>query len=358
MRIVGIQILITVAAILVQGCSSHSAREYNVYDFISSCDGEAWELCRRKQNSLKKASIQSFQKQLDRAFETAYPHSDLHSRTNKKDFELLIVRDPHSAFLFQSTLSNINGRSRHVIKTSSETIVTLGKLTMAGHLSRLPGFNDEWLARYMMYVRGTPDGQPIVDPLRASGLLSVDQGKVSVPPGAPDFRDIFRLSMHENYQFLTYLVAHELYHLDRPFECLESDSVCRVLKQKDETAADQFATALFIKLWQDMTEEHINIALPAHIMSQLMAVMEGRAARSPIIGQSHPPLHERYRSTVLTLKAWFDRNYHSNEAAPLRELIEMHLETLSDIDEESPEGYFDDLDSEAEGVTLASLKIF
>jgi len=327
----------------------------SIAGFVSACPQRNWEACRRRDNSLDRASIESFQRMLDRAFDDAYSVSSLRKSTTKEQFERLIVRDPTTAFLFDSTTSFRTGKAIRTIRTSSETFATISKITIARHLARLPRFSDSWLAKYLLFIRKTPDGTVIIDPLRASGLVS-REGKAT--PGVPDFTPAIREGIEDTHAVITFMVGHELYHLERPLVCAGSAEQCNALRREDEANADGYSVQILHSLELKDPSGGYRLAIPAYVFSQLMLTMEGSTGRSPIVGGQHPPNHERLRSAALAIRAWCDSNPSDASSAADRDLADSALKIVADIDRETPSKYFSAVDAEASAVTLASLKIY
>lgn len=346
--------IILFSALTVLGCSQ-SARAPDLFGFISTCTSGDWEACRRRNNRLDLASTQSFQKMLNDAFDQAYSVSDLRRSTTRDEFDLVVVRDPVDPFLFESTTRERNGRTIRVIRTSSETFSTISKITIARHLPRLPKFQMDWIGHYLLYMRKSSSVGGIVDPLRASGLVLMAEPKRK--PGTPDFSDALRDGINDTLTVVTFLVAHELFHLERPFHCELTADKCGPLRKRHETDADANAILLLQQLaTDDPTPDH-RLEVPIAVFAQLMLVLE-RATEHPTDTTNHPALHERLRAATLALDSWMNGKADNASIASLREFSELAHSTLSRIDSETPQKYFEGVDDEAKSASLESLKLY
>jgi hypothetical protein len=334
------------------GCRA-SGEQPDSFGFIADCGDGDWEACRRRHNASDRASVESFQRMFDQAFAEVFAYSTSSKTVEPSAYERLIVRDPLHAFLFQAEPVQLGAREVRVIRTSAETFATISKITIARHLPDLEGFNEEWLARYMLYIRKTPDESAIVDPLRASGLV---RATGNMNKGVPDFTDALKQGINDTHIVMTFLVAHELYHFDHPFSCSGSTLECEALRKAHEAGADAFAIDVLAKLAaKDPTPDYL-LGLPTYVFSQLMLVLQG--ARVAIAPKTHPPDHERLRSAALTLEQWVNAHPDNPAAAGLRDMANLALKIVKDIDAEGPTAYFQVIDNEASDVTLASLKVF
>jgi hypothetical protein len=292
---------------------------------------------------------------LDDTFDDVYALSTLSGKVPREQFERVIIRSPNQSFLFSSTIGSRDGQPVRVVRTSSETFATVTKIAIARHLRELPRFGENWLAHYLLYMRKTADGEEIIDPLRASGMIA---NGLTLAPEAPDFSNALRQGINDTYALMTFMVAHEFYHLEHPATCSDDSPACLASSRADEAAADVYATAILDKLAKQDGSEAYQLGIPCYLFAQLMLVMEGVNGRTPILPGSHPPTHERLRNAALSLKGWTEANAASPAAEDLRAMADYSLGIAARIDAETPAKYFAGVDEEAATVTLQSLKLY
>lgn len=334
------------------GCQS-KPREGDVFGFIAECPQGTWEDCRRKRHVSERASIEPYQKMLDDTFADVFVFSPSYTADSHKLFEREVVSDPLTAFMFEAYRFRGNDGEKRVIRTSSETFATITKMAMVRHFTGLPKIGDEWPPKYLLYIRNTADGAAIMDPLRASGLITMNG---EVRPGVPDFTDAIRQGINDTYSVVSFLVAHEIYHLDNPFACAAATDECLARRRQHETDADTFAIDVLGKLAAQDPEPDHRLGVPIYVFSQLMLVMQG--ARVSVAPATHPPNHERLRSAARALDKWIKAHPASPSAPSLRLLADQALKIVKDIDTEGPNAYFAGVDEEASEVTLASLRVY
>lgn len=339
------------------GCAT-PAPEPPYLGFAPSCatDAGSWETCRRKNNRDDRQTVAAFQKMLDDTFAQVLAESPLSGKFTVSQFDLVVVRSAAQSFLFESNAGTRNGTPVYTVRTSSETFATITKIAIARHLYKLPRFGEEWLSYYLLYLRRTPEGQELMDPLRASGMLP-PKG-LALAPGVPDFSYALRQGINDTYYLTSFMVAHELYHIENPATCSDDSPSCRARRRADEAAADVYATAIMERIGRKDGTEGYQLAIPSYLFSQLMLVMEGVQGRSPVDPAFHPPTHERLRFAAIALKSWVDANPSSPASTDLRTTAEYALRIASRIDSETPDAYFAGLDQESVGVTLKSLKLY
>ncbi len=230
-------------------------------------------------------------------------------------------------------------------------MATLGKMAIALRLHEVPRFTDTWMPRYLLYIRKTPEGDQIIDPLRVSGLVFYDpELRVTA-----DFIAPLRASLEDTYSVISFLVADELYHLDRPFQCKDDKESCMGRRRQHETDADAFAINVLSNQATGKGAPDHYLAIPLVIFSQLMLTMEG--ARRPVFPQTHPPDHQRLRSAAMAVDKWLSANPGKSDGS-LRLMIDQTMKVLRDIERETPAAYFAGLDQEASEITLDSLKVY
>src|SRR5690348_1416660 len=120
---------IVLGSMLLTACSE--PRREDTFAFIADCPDGNWEDCRRRHNSLDRASIESFQNMLDKTFDKIWSLTPAEGHGPRELYELQIVRDPLQAFLFESSRLDRGGKEVRVIRTSSETFATITKITIA-----------------------------------------------------------------------------------------------------------------------------------------------------------------------------------------------------------------------------------
>jgi hypothetical protein len=288
---------------------------------------------------------------MNRSLDEALELSPSKSTVPRSRFEVVVSREATSAFVFESKRLLRNGVELRRIETTGETMATIGKMAIALRLHEVPRFTDAWMPRYLLYIRKTPEGDPIIDPLRASGLVYYDpELRVTA-----DFIAPFRAGLEDTYSALSFLVAHELYHLDHPFHCKDVSEICMGRRRQHEADADAFAIYVLSNHAKNKGVPDHYLAVPLVIFSQLMLTMEGR--RKPIFPQTHPPDHERLRSAAMAVDKWLNENPGKSDGS-LRLMVDQTLKVLHDIETETPAAYFAGMDQEASKVTLDSLKVY
>lgn len=234
---------------------------------------------------------------INRIFE-ALPETD---RRILKDIEIEILNAPAGMFVFESGFDL--ERRIPIIRTSSETIATLIKITMAQQVSTLSESPDEWLTRYLLYVRGTRDGRLIVDPLRASGIIN-ERDEVTKSVTREQLREIDRLAKLKFDEVLTFILAHEIAHLIKPRsqkQIFETQEKYLERVRADESRADAAALDILRTIEETQTEPD-GRKLPLYLIGapqlflQWIVTMQG--VRHSLSPTTHPLDHIRAAAVI------------------------------------------------------------
>lgn len=282
-------------------------------------------------------------------------------RAKLGEVETDVLRAPKGLFVFASGFDLQEVPPKPLIQTSSETVAGLQKVAMAQSVGTLVDNDGAWLHRYLLYVRALPDGDAIVDPLRASGIyqggnppvLAIERSK---------FETIWNGAQAMFDSMLTFLIAHEIAHLVNPRKpqgLLESEERYTARVRADEVRADREGLNLLaaIEARETGSEKQVPLYILGAPMVFLQWIVTMQGARRSLHARTHPLDHIRALSAVRqigTMLAGLPLTSAERGSLP-----RVSAETIAEIDaieQRGREAYFSALDKEAQGVSLASLR--
>lgn len=335
------------------GCVSGVVSYDDSFGFIDRCAGMSWETCRRQRHRVNEASVDVYERMLRQTFLDVSRSVQSRSAFPIERYSFVVLREPLFPFLVESQRAFDSRGERRYVRASAETFSTVGKLAMARHLVGIGRIDLEWASRYLVSIRRIPPGDPIVDPLRVSGLIS-ESAEVAV--SAPDFTPAIREAINDTYSVMQFVMAHEIYHLEHPFHCNASPTECKRAVAAYEVEADQFAFGVMATLAAKESDPGHHLAVPTFLFSMLMLTMD--RVETLDRGSSHPPNFERMRSSIEALKRWMIANPTSSAADNLQEVVDIATGILADIDSNGPDAYLRALDEEAQAVDRLALRLY
>jgi hypothetical protein len=282
-------------------------------------------------------------------------------RSKLGEVEIDVMQAPKGLFVFASGFDFHEVPPAPLIQTSSETVAGLHKVAMAQSVGTLVDKDGAWLYRYLLYVRALPDGDAIVDPLRASGVyqggnppvLAIERSK---------FETVWNNAQWMADSMLRFLIAHEVAHLvtpRKPQGILESEEKYTKRVRADEARADSEGLKLLaaIEAMEAGAEKQVPLYLLGAPMVFLQWIMTMQGARRSLRPRTHPLDHVRALSAVRQIGLMLaDLPLTSVERKSIPNTNAKAIAEIEAIEKRGVEAYFADLDKEARGVTLASLR--
>lgn len=281
-------------------------------------------------------------------------------RARLEKLQLGVLSAESSYFFFESGFDASTGERLPTIRTSAETTASLLKISMAQQVGAYRDADGAWLHRYMLYVRRVPDGLPILDPLRASGMVTPENKlAASVPPAK--FDEMANEAKKNFDCMLTFLLAHEVAHLleprpDRGSKESLADYLARV--RADEAKADSVALDILADVERRQPGEK---TLPLYLVGApflfLQWVVTMQASRHALKPTTHPLDHVRAASVMKKLLVLLPTlPITPTEVKLVTKAANEGLEEMSRIEKVGLENYFADLDQQAAKVTVESLR--
>lgn len=306
------------------------------------CTDDVWENCRRDNLTTDQETIGFFANIVEDALARIVKLYESDTRISSARVGITLSPSDLRPIFFQTqTISRSEG-DEYVIRTSVETLSTLSKINIAIRVAQHDEVGIDWLAQYLLFLRKNGGDATRIDPLRALGLIDVD-GPIGKLEGLPD---IIKRGIDDSVAMLTYLIAHELYHVKIPFVCFEIPVQCNNKKRSDEIRADLFAIETLSLLFEgDSYYAH----LPSHVFTRL-AILLGE----PSTPRTHPHHVDRVRQSKTALVSWATANGTTVDGETLKYLNNF----LRSVDEEGIAGYFSGLDEEAIPIAYDDLKLF
>lgn len=215
----------------------------------SSGDMNAWEEQRRAQAG---QDMEAFKHVIENRRDRLIASRPALQRKQLEGIEVSVGTDAYYTFVCEtSVFVDDNGNRRRQLLMTVETIVTIYKVAGAIALRILdPSLGDEWSRDYLLYMRKTPNGVPIIDPLRARGLITADG---AIRQGIS--REMFTKWEEESKaladSMLMFLVAHEIGHFanwltDR--QTTESEVDFERRRRASEAEADKFGLTMLLDI--------------------------------------------------------------------------------------------------------------
>lgn len=276
--------------------------------------------------------------------------------------EVEILNAPTSMFIFESGYFIDHQTRRAIIRTSSETIATLGKIAFAMQICSLASDPDRWLGQYLLYIRAMPDSELIVDPLRASGVIN-EKGEIAEAVDAVRLKEAERLAKLKFDEMLTFLLAHEVAHLARPRaskSVSETEAAYLARVRRDEARADRVALDMLASV-EESQREPSGGRLPLYLIGapelfiHWIITMQGR--RHSLSPSTHPLDHVRAKAVLSQIEGMLKSlPIPAEEKVELGNIIASSKALVSDIDTIGPAQHAAFLDEEAKGVTLEKLR--
>lgn len=206
-----------------------------------------------------------------------------------------VIQDKTRLSVYSERRSDGEGGSDRTLYISFESEVTLLKIAAAESISRKLNDGDGWLAAYLAYVKNIPDGEPVVDPLRACGILSTEG---DFHASRKQLENIQTETIKLAGAMFMFIIAHELGHL------LGKEPVNSTIPH--ELAADRFALELLRKIEESSSEKQKSnmplyiIGAPA-LFLQWIGSMKGGG--HDLMSETHPFDHIRARNAALYIRS-------------------------------------------------------
>jgi len=272
-----------------------------------------------------------------------------------KTIKISVVRNNPSAFLMYSSIYRSGDSLQHTIYIGEVTWKNFAFASQARALiGKGVGIDENWVARYMLFIRKSSDFATIPSPGIAAGITD-KAGKIARLSDEQQKEAIAEAVMNAQRR-TTFLLGHELYHHFYPLPGrVQETAVQYAEKQRiDEAKADEFGFKLALcRTVIRRTLEDVSAAPLLFIDWILM--MEG--ARRSLAAGSHPLDHTRARAAasflLQTILKMPDASKDQELLGTYRQLI-----ALADkIDKEGASTYFAVIDKESQEVNLASLNV-
>lgn len=330
----------------------------------SSGDVITWEEQRRARSTQDEEMRQSFERILEKRRDQLIASLPPLQRRQLEGIEVRV--DNHNddyMFIFESKpLIDSNGNRHRKLSTTVETIVTIYKVAGAIALANLdPNVGENWSDEYLLYMRKTPNGVPIVGPLQASGILTAD-GVIRPGVSHEMLADWKKETAQISECMIMFLVAHEIGHFanwitDR--QTNESDRDFEKRKKASETEADRFGLSMLLDIERSTAslapKDRPQFYARGAPMVFLWWVWSMEGSRHPISAETHPLDHER----ALTTADLIFSNIDSFGLTPKEreQLIKATTELRDEMANIKKQGqkFFDDLDLKAADITIATL---
>jgi hypothetical protein len=323
-----------------------------------------WELERRDSELISGELAESIRGPIETRVERILKVLPAGTRARIGQVHIDVLNAPNTLFIFESGFGLVAGTRRSIIQTSSETIAGLEKIAMAQQVGMLIDDEGAWLNRYLLYVRTVPDGQPILDPLRASGVIRLD-GTITSSIDAAHIKEIAHNAKLTFDIMLTFLVAHEIAHLTAPRADQGSNETKAAYNERvrrDEAKADREGLRMLAAIEASQPQQAEKKTLPLYILGapflfhQWIISMQG--SRHSLTPTTHPLDHVRALSAVSFIESLLPTlPVSDNERAKMTKAIQESKLEIQGIDQQGAQ-YFADLDEEAKTVTIESLRFF
>jgi hypothetical protein len=277
------------------------------------------------------------------------------------NIDIRVLKAPQGLFVFESGFDLEEVPPIPLIRTSSASVAGLQKVCMAQSVGTLVDNDGTWLNRYLLYIRSTPAGDPIVDPLRASGILGGEQNPVTNIEKSK-FDLIWKNAQIVFDIMLTFLLAHEIAHLALPRKSqgsLESLEAYNDRVRIDESRADREALKMLaaVEATQNGSTKNVPLYLTGAPMVFLQWIVTMEGAQRSLHPRTHPLDHKRALAAVLEIEKMIgELPLTDSERIRLPALIAETREEVAIIERRGVAAYFADLDRQAREVTLASLR--
>lgn len=273
-----------------------------------------------------------------------------------KTIKISVVRNNPSAFLMYSSIRRAGGSLQHTISIGEVTWKNFAFASQARALIGAGvGIDEEWVARYMLFIRKSPDFTTIPSPGVAAGIMD-KAGKIAKLSDEQQ-KEINAKAVMDAQRRTTFLLGHELYHHFYPLPGIARETAGEYAEKQrlDEAKADEFGFRL--TLCRTVIRRNLEDLNAAPVLfADWILMMEG--ARRNLAPGTHPLDHARAKAAasfiLQTILKMPDASKDQELLGNYRELM-----TLTEmIDKEGASTYFAGLDKEAQEVNLASLKVF
>ena len=282
-------------------------------------------------------------------------------RDRLANIDIVILTAPQSLFVFESGFDTTTSPPTPLIRTSSASLVGLNKVSMAQSVGTLADKDGSWLFKYLLYMRAIPDGGTIVDPLRASGVVSGGVNGI-VEIDRASYERVWNDAQIVFDNMLTFLLAHEMAHLVSPRlpkGTFDSEMSYEQRVRDDEARADREALKMLAAV--EETQTGADKSMPLYLLGapvvffQWIVTMEG--SRRSLHPRTHPLDHSRAELAVLEIKKLLSGlPLTPSERASFPKVNEEALQELSAIKKAGVENYFASLDEQSRRVTIESLR--
>ena len=330
--------------------SSSNATDASPESDASSSRTGDWERIRRADNRENPESVRSMLSMLDDAFGRVAAARFEQLAQDPPTLSIQLVASDFRAIYFQTRRTEYSGGTRWKIRTTPETLSTITKINIAARLSQIDAVGPHWLAQYLLYLRRVHDDDIRVDPLRAMGLIDNQE-----PTGhLPESGDAVRLGIEDTRAMLTFLIAHEVFHVLHPFYCRESGTECLERRRADELSADMFALDTMRLVGEQYGDAEYQMSVPTQVFLRLLIVIGDDSAIS-----THPPHVERVRSANTALREWLTRfSADPTEKADLNSFADGVDDVVERVLTEGASTYYAGLDEEAIEVVIDHLRLY
>lgn len=335
------------------------ALSYASAALAASGEPTTWEDQRRAQSEQDKENFtQLIEVRRDRLIASLPPIQ----RRQLQGIEINVRTDIEATFVCRSLIDfDDNGNRRRRLEMSVETIATIFKVAGASALTTIDSsLGDKWLRNYLLYLRKTPDGSVIVDPLRASGYLT-QANTIRDGIRAETLVEYKRRTVDIAESMLMFLIAHELGHFaswPTPRRERESESDFSSRLRMSEAHADKFGVELLLAMERATAGQGFNrppfFAKGAPILF-LWWVLAMEGTRHPVAPGTHPLDHSRALATSALIISKIDTlGLTTKEREQILRASEELRSEMAQVKEKGP-GFFAVLDEDAALVTAETL---
>jgi hypothetical protein len=319
---------------------------YTENGFVKADDSiSVWEETRLRQASIYVNEIKAILEKRKSLIVASLPEP---TRNKLEGTTIRVLYQPLTAFSVRTNPST------KTIFFTTETYINLSKIAMAVEIG-IATKDERWEDDYLLYLRGSRHTTPIIDPLRARGLLTA-QGKLAdgVTPNWMEELISDHSAMLED--MVMFLIAHELGHIINPSvtpHAKETDTERELRQREEEHRADEFAINALILTMHAVDTKPLYLYGGPELFLAWLHMSE--TANDNLFSATHPPHHHRARAVVRLINAKADGlGFTSKHLEQLRKVVSTTELELDQVDQNA-EAYFHNLDASAAKISLKDL---
>jgi hypothetical protein len=264
---------------------------------------------------------------------------------------LSISLNPFGTQKFFAVTRPPDSQGKQAIVISAETIRSIGKVALAAEFATTIA-DVKWLNDYLFYMRSRENGEVIVNPMLASGLISYPGGYGSEPVIAESARQkleavggpvpIARAAASTADSMLVFIIAHEVAHVLHG--TVESTP-------EVETQADATAHEILLKA------RETPIGAPMLFLSW-MQVMQGSNTDTEA-NPTHPLHHQRALAfSEFELQHLAESAFVTEDDRRRAADLSLRVAKLAETVARDPAAFGYEMNAAAAGVTLDGLRLF